>query len=77
MLCALIVILIVCSREMAEQSPFYEAFRHTGMEVLFVTDPADELTLFHLQKYKDHPIMSAESWFKSQKDLSTKQGIFN
>lgn len=38
------------SREHAEQNAFYEAMRHTGVEVLFVTDVVDELVLFHLQR---------------------------
>jgi TNF receptor-associated protein 1 len=59
----------VANRQMAETNPFYEAFRHTNMEVLFVSDLVDEMVLFHLNTFSDRPIVSAENWFKSQKKV--------
>ena len=56
---------------MAEHNPFYEAFRHTNMELLFVTDIVDEMVLFHLQQYAGKSIVSAENWFKQQQPDKT------
>lgn len=46
------------SREMVAQSPFLEALRQRGYEVLFMVDPIDEYALQQLKEYQGRPLVS-------------------
>ncbi len=48
------------SREAAETSPYYEAFRAKNFEVLFLSDPWDEFVMEHLREFESKPLRSAE-----------------
>jgi molecular chaperone HtpG len=47
------------SRRVVEGSPHLEAFAERGYEVLFLTDPVDELMVEALTEYDDKPVRSA------------------
>lgn len=47
------------NRELLERSPHLEATRENGHEVLFLSDPVDELMLQHLIRFRDKPLKSA------------------
>lgn len=54
------------NRELLERSPHLEATRENGHEVLFLTDPVDELMLQHLTQFHGKPLKSAaKDVFKS------------
>ncbi len=40
-------------------SPHLDVFRHTGVDVLLMTDPLDSFTLMTLKQYKDYPLVNA------------------
>jgi molecular chaperone HtpG len=40
-------------------SPHLDVFRHSGVDVLLMTDPLDSFVLMSLDKYKDIPLISA------------------
>jgi HSP90 family molecular chaperone len=40
-------------------SPHLDVFRHSGVDVLLMTDPLDSFVLISLVKYKDFPLVSA------------------
>jgi len=40
-------------------SPHLDVFRHSGVDVLLMTDPLDSFTLITLNKYKDFPLVNA------------------
>lgn len=48
------------TRESAESSPYYEAFRSKGFEVLFLYDPWDEMVMEHLGTFEKKQIISSE-----------------
>ena len=52
--------LLAPTREAAEASPYYEAFRSRGFEVLFVHDPWDEFVMEHLRTFESKPLKAAE-----------------
>lgn len=45
---------------MAEASPYYEAFKRSGVEVIFCYQEHDEIVLGNLGKYKDKQLKSIE-----------------
>ncbi|HSR49472.1 MAG TPA: molecular chaperone HtpG [Acidobacteriota bacterium] len=47
------------SRALVENSPHLESFREKGIEVLFLTEPVDELLTQQLSEVKDKPLRSA------------------
>jgi molecular chaperone HtpG len=47
------------SRQVLEASPHLEAFRERGYEVLFLTDPVDELMVESLTEFDGKPVRSA------------------
>jgi len=54
--------LCVPSRELAETSPYYEAFKSKQKEVLFLYNTAlDEFVMSHLTEYKKRKLVSIES----------------
>jgi molecular chaperone HtpG len=52
--------LIGDSREMLEHSPYVEAFRSKGQDVLLLTDPIDEFALPSLAEYKGKKLVAAD-----------------
>jgi molecular chaperone HtpG len=58
------------SRAMIENSPHLEAVRAKGYEVLFMTDPVDELVLQHFTEFEGKKLKSAG---KGDLDLGTEQ----
>lgn len=48
------------SREMLDQSPYLEAFKAKGEEVLLLTDPVDEFLVASLHGYKEKPLHAAD-----------------
>jgi molecular chaperone HtpG len=42
-------------------SPHLDIFRHSGVDVLLMTDPLDPFTLITLNKYKDIPLINAST----------------
>jgi len=40
-------------------SPHLDVFRHSGVDVLLMTDPLDSFTLITLNKYQDYPLVNA------------------
>lgn len=49
------------SRQLAEASPYFEAFKKRGVEVLFCHDPIDEFVMTSLMNYEGRRIVSAQS----------------
>lgn len=47
-------------RTLLESSPFLEAYRKQGYDVLFCTDPIDEFVLPQLYRYKDKPLKAID-----------------
>ena len=58
------------SRAMIENSPHLEAVRAKGYEILYMTDPVDELVLQHLTEFEGKKLKSAG---KGQIELGTEQ----
>jgi molecular chaperone HtpG len=48
------------SAEQLRHSPYLEAFRAKGFDVLLMTDPVDEFAIPHLGRYKDKPLQAAD-----------------
>lgn len=48
------------NREAAEASPYFEAFRELGYEVLFSFEPVDEFVFDHLHEFDGKPLKPAE-----------------
>lgn len=48
------------TRQQIENSPYVEAFRARGEEVLLLTDPIDEYVVTSLSQYKDKPLKAVD-----------------
>ncbi len=48
------------SRELIEQSPYLEAFRSRGQDVLLLTDPIDEFAIPNIGEYKGNRLVAAD-----------------
>ena len=48
------------TREQIEHSPYLEAFRSKGQDVLLLTDPVDEFAIPSLHTYKDRPFKAVD-----------------
>lgn len=48
------------NRDAAENSPYFEAFKETGHEVLFSFEPVDEFVFDHLREFDGKPLKAAE-----------------
>ncbi|KAK0416581.1 hypothetical protein QR680_012573 [Steinernema hermaphroditum] len=57
------------SRQLAENSPYYEMFKSRNLEVLFVYDPADELVFLSLPQFQMKQLKSVENWVKTEGGL--------
>lgn len=49
------------SREMAEQSPYFEAFKRANREVLFVYNAIDDFVMTNLAQYNGRKLVTAET----------------
>jgi len=56
-----IYFLLAPSREMAEQSPYFETFKATNTEVLFVYTPLDDFVMTNTGKFNGRTLVAAES----------------
>ncbi|VDO80633.1 unnamed protein product [Soboliphyme baturini] len=64
------------SRELAESSPYYEAFKEKSSEVLFCFDPADEVTMLALNQFDRKSLTSVEKCLKEDKgDVDAEKGV--
>ena len=59
------------TRALAEASPYYEAFKKAGREVLFVYNTIDDFTLTNIARYNNREIRSAEAL--KPEDLDTPE----
>ncbi|CAM9735092.1 unnamed protein product [Pylaiella littoralis] len=62
------------NRDLAEASPYYEAFRASGREVLFVYNTIDDFVMTNLKTYAGRPIKTAEAEDIDLGDDATKDG---
>lgn len=53
------------NRELAENSPYYESLKSTGVEVLFCFEPYDEIVLTQLTTFNGKEIVSVEKEMRS------------
>jgi len=53
--------LCVPNRKLAESSPYYEAFKAKGKEVLFLYTPIDEFVMTNLAEFNGRKLLSIES----------------
>ena len=60
------------TRQLAEASPHYEAFKASGREVLFVYNTLDDFTLTNISNYNGREIRSAEALKPDDLDLADK-----
>ncbi|XP_011501467.1 PREDICTED: heat shock protein 75 kDa, mitochondrial [Ceratosolen solmsi marchali] len=60
------------SRILAEQSPYFESFKNSNLEVLFCLDPYDELVLMNLKRFKAFDIISVEKDMHQTADTKEK-----
>ena len=77
------------SRDLCENSPYYEAIRQKGYEVLFVYESHDEVLLMQLAEFDKKKLKSVESELETDTkkddtileggkiDYHTKQMIYN
>jgi molecular chaperone HtpG len=63
--------LTAATREAAEASPYFEAFRELGYEVLFSFEPVDEFVFNHLNEFDGKPLKPAE---KADLKIETQTG---
>lgn len=62
----------VFSRQLAENSPYFEAFRKRDIEVLFLYEPYDELVLMNLAQFDRKTLKSVENEIQEDADDSDK-----
>lgn len=58
------------NREIAETSPYFEAFKTNNIEVLFCYDPYDELLLMQLRSFMGKNIISVEKGMRNDTNTS-------
>lgn len=56
-----IYFLVTPTRQLAESSPYFEAFKENGVEVLFMYTDIDDFVMANLQTYKDKRVVTIES----------------
>lgn len=62
--------LFLCSRSLAEASPYYESLKSKQQEVLFCYEPYDELVLMQLQQFKGYRLVSVEKDMRDDKNAN-------
>ena len=62
------VCLPLCSRTLAESSPYFEALKQKDVEVLFCYEPYDELVLMQLRQFDSRNLTSVEKEMRQDKE---------
>jgi HSP90 family molecular chaperone len=62
------IALSVCSRTLAESSPYFEALKQKDVEVLFCYEPYDELVLMQLRQFDSRNLTSVEKEMRQDKE---------
>lgn len=62
------LILTVCSRALAESSPYFEALKQKNVEVLFCYEGHDELVLMQLRQFDRYALTSVEKEMRQDKE---------
>ena len=70
------------SRQLAENSPYYEALKKNEVEILFCYEPYDELVLMQLQQFDNKKMTSVEKEMRQtpediQKDSKEAMDLAN
>ena len=65
------------SRTLAEQSPYYESFKKRNLEVLFCTEPYDELVLMHLARFNNRNLTSVEKEMRQDSESGKTDNFGN
>ena len=60
------------SRQLAENSPYYEALKKNEVEILFCYEPYDELVLMQLQQFDKNKMTSVEKEMRQSPEEVTK-----
>lgn len=63
---------MICSRQLAEMSPYMEAMRKQDVEVLFCYEPYDELVLMNLAQFDRKNLKSIENEVTNEAPASSK-----
>lgn len=58
----------LCSRTLAESSPYFEALKQKDVEVLFCYEPYDELVLMQLRQFDSHNLTSVEKEMRQDRE---------
>ena len=58
----------MCSRTLAESSPYFEALKQKEVEVLFCYEPYDELVLMQLRQFDGRNLTSVEKEMRQDKE---------
>jgi HSP90 family molecular chaperone len=58
----------LCSRALAESSPYFEALKKKDVEVLFCYEPYDELVLMQLRQFDGRNLTSVEKEMRQDKE---------
>ncbi|EEC11717.1 heat shock protein, putative [Ixodes scapularis] len=61
------------SRQLAESSPYFEAVRSRDVEVLFCTEPYDELVLVQLRQFNRRNITSVEKEMRRDAEAASEE----
>ncbi|CAK9825082.1 Heat shock protein 75 kDa, mitochondrial [Anthophora retusa] len=69
--------LLAPSRNLAEQSPYYESLKKRNIEVLFCYEPHDDVIFMHLRQFKNFTLTSVEEDMLEQSSKSDSPGIIN
>ncbi|CAK9809798.1 Heat shock protein 75 kDa, mitochondrial [Anthophora quadrimaculata] len=69
--------LLAPSRNLAEQSPYYEFLKKRNIEVLFCYEPHDDVIFMHLKQFKNFTLTSVEEDMLEESNKSDSPGIVN
>ncbi|XP_017789108.1 PREDICTED: heat shock protein 75 kDa, mitochondrial isoform X2 [Habropoda laboriosa] len=69
--------LVAPSRNLAEQSPYYESLKKRNIEVLFCYEAHDDVIFMHLRQFKDLPLTSIEEDMRDDSNKSDSPDIIN
>ena len=62
------------SRQLAENSPYFEALKSKDVEVLFCYEAYDELVLMQLQQFDKKKLTSVEKEMRQEPELEKEVG---
>ncbi|XP_076748817.1 TNF receptor associated protein 1 [Xylocopa sonorina] len=69
--------LVAPSRNLAEQSPYYESLKKRNIEVLFCYEAHDDVIFLHLKQFNSHNLTSIEDDMREPDSKSDSSGIIN